>query len=119
MSGSPGNKKLWIGLGLLILLSPLGLILPEAFKADAAWGEWGADELKSMLGYVPEKLARLEGLWKAIFPDYSIAGMEKPWQAKLAYLLSGILGAGIIVLICFYLGRWLSLPEDQEKHDAP
>jgi len=33
--------KLWIGIGALIVLSPLGLILPDQFKAGSAWGEWG------------------------------------------------------------------------------
>ena len=35
--------KLWIGMIVLICLSPLGLLIPEHFKAGAAWGEWGAD----------------------------------------------------------------------------
>ncbi len=38
--------KLWIGLAVLIVLSPLGLILPERFKAGDAWGEWGTDGVK-------------------------------------------------------------------------
>ena len=115
---SPRYKKLWMGLCLLILLSPLGLILPEKFKARAAWGEWSAKELKSMLGYVPEKLEQLEGIWKAIFPDYGTAGMKKPWQAKLAYVLSGIIGVSAIVAICFGLGKWLSVPEDRKDNHA-
>jgi cobalt/nickel transport protein len=115
---SPRYKKLWMGLCLLILLSPLGLILPEKFNTRAAWGEWSAKELKSMLGYVPEKLEQLEGIWKAIFPDYGMAGMKKPWQAKLAYVLSGIIGVSAIVAICFGLGKWLSVPEDRKDNHA-
>jgi hypothetical protein len=36
-----GMKRLWCGLLVLILISPLGLILPGVFKSGAAWGEWG------------------------------------------------------------------------------
>lgn len=34
-------KKLWAGIGALIVLSPLGLILPDRFKAGTAWGRLG------------------------------------------------------------------------------
>lgn len=112
-------RKLWIGLGLLILMSPLGLLLPELAKAGGAWGEWGGEELKSMLGYVPTKLEKLQGFWKAILHDYTIAGLQKPWQAKVAYLVCGIIGASAIVTICLGLGKWLSISEDPEEHHAP
>ena len=58
-------KKVWIGIAVLALLSPLGLILPAAFNAGGAWGEWSAEELRKLIGYVPagfERLSRyLEG----------------------------------------------------------
>lgn len=53
------QKKLWIGLFILTLLTPLGVILPEKFKAGGAWGEWGPEELEKLVGYVPEGLKRL------------------------------------------------------------
>ena len=34
------TTKLWIGLGVLAIASPLGLYLPDTFKAGEAWGEW-------------------------------------------------------------------------------
>jgi hypothetical protein len=111
-------RKLWVGLLLLVLLSPLGIVLPKKAKADKAWGEWSAQELKSMLGFVPEKLAKIEGFWKAILPGYAIAGLDKPWQVKLAYVLSGIVGVIVIVAIGFGLGKWLSAREDREEHHA-
>jgi PDGLE domain-containing protein len=111
-------KRLWLGVWLLVLLCPLGIILPEKFNAGAAWGEWGADELKLMLGYVPEKLEKWQGVWKAVFPKYEINGIHKPWQAKLAYVLSGIIGVTIVAGICYGLGKWLSA-EDREEHHAP
>ena len=53
------QKKLWIGLFIMALLTPLGVLLPEKFKAEEAWGEWGAEKLEKVLGYVPEGLKKL------------------------------------------------------------
>ena len=44
--------KLWIGIAILIILSPVGLILPELLKAGGAWGEWGADEIEKIAGHI-------------------------------------------------------------------
>jgi len=30
-------KKLWLGIAVLIIITPLGLILPDYFKAGGAW----------------------------------------------------------------------------------
>ena len=60
--------KFLIGLVVLIILSPLGVILPEHFKAGSAWGEWGSDEMQKLVGYVPTGLAKLSGLWSAPLP---------------------------------------------------
>jgi cobalt/nickel transport protein len=109
-------RKLWIGLGLLILMSPLGVLLPGMAKSGGSWGEWGVEELRSMLGYVPARLEKLRGLWKALFPDYSIAGMHKPWQVRIAYLLCSIVGAAAVIAICLFLGKWLSISEDNDEH---
>ena len=68
------QKKLWIGLLILSLLTPLGIILPEKFKAGGAWGEWGPEELEKLIGYVPKGLKRLADLWKAPVPDYNFGG---------------------------------------------
>lgn len=51
--------KLWIGLGILAVVSPLGLILPEYFKAGDAWGEWGTDTIKDLVGYTPVGLEKI------------------------------------------------------------
>ena len=53
------TTKFWIGLGVLAVLSPLGLLLPEHFKAGSAWGEWGIDEIQRLAGYVPVGLEKL------------------------------------------------------------
>jgi len=103
------TKRLWWGLGILILLSPLGLILPHLFQSGPAWGEWGLEELEKMLGYVPQGLKRLADFWSAPVPDYNPKSWEGQGLAKesLGYILSGGLGVGAIVLVTFLLGKFM------------
>jgi len=101
--------KFWIGLGCLVVLSPLGLILPDRFKAGSAWGEWGADEMEKLVGYVPQGLKRLSEVWHAPMPDYALKGWEEKGLAHLsfAYILSAIVGVTLIALIIWLLGKLL------------
>jgi len=102
--------KLWIGIGILILLSPLGLILPEYFKAGDAWGEWGADAFKEMVGYIPQGLEKLSSLWKAPLPDYAFKGWEEKGLSSLSfsYIASAIIGILITVCVVLLIGKFLS-----------
>lgn len=101
--------KLWIGLLVLIILSPLGLLLPDYFKAGSAWGEWGAEEIKEFVGYIPQGLEKLSSLWSAPIPDYAFKGWEgKPLgQISFAYILSAIIGVIICVSLVLILGKFL------------
>lgn len=90
---------LWIGLGVLALLSPIGLI-----ASGSAWGEWGADEFNQLLGYVPEGLKRFAETWNAPLPDYTIPGMgDVP-----GYILAAVSGMAIIALVTWFMGRILA-----------
>lgn len=106
--------KFWIGIGVLIILSPLGLILPEHFKAGSAWGEWGADEMQKLVGYVPKGLEKLSELWKAPMPDYAFKGWEEKGLSSLsfAYIISAIVGITIITIVVLLLGKFLSKKEN-------
>jgi hypothetical protein len=108
------TTKLWIWLGGLILLSPLGLILPEHFKAGSAWGEWGAEEMQKLVGYVPQGLEKLSSLWSAPMPDYAFKGWEEKGlpQLSFAYIMSAIVGIGIVVLAVIIIGKLLAKKED-------
>jgi len=104
------TTKLWIGIGILIILSPLGLLLAEHFKAGSAWGEWGADTIKEKAGYIPQGLEKLSSVWKAPIPDYTF----KSWADKglprlsIAYIFSAILGILVVVLIVILIGKLLT-----------
>lgn len=107
-------RKFWIALGILILLSPLGLILPNHFKAGSAWGEWGSDEIQRLVGYVPQGLEKLGALWKAPIPDYGFKGWEEKGliHISVAYIVSGILGSITIVLAVWLMGKFLVRKND-------
>ncbi len=94
-------KVLWIGLAILVLLVPLGML-----ASGVAWGEWGANDLEAELGFVPHGFASLSGLWQAPIPDYEVPGLN----GRLGYILSGVLGVGIVVLATWGLGRILTKP---------
>ncbi len=108
------QKKLWIGIGIMALISPLGLILPEKFKAGDAWGEWGADTIKEMIGFVPKGLRRLSELWSAPLPDYSF-GTEHaaPAVQFLAYIVSGLLGIVLVGGVVFVIKKFLLDRKDE------
>ncbi len=84
-------KKLIIGLGILIVLTPLGLI-----TENPAWGEWSEEEMTAMLGFMPQGIKN--GSWfEAPFGDYAFA----PLGDIGGYIFSATLGS-IIVISIFY-----------------
>jgi cobalt/nickel transport protein len=102
--GSSTRKKLWIGIVILLLLSPLGVIIPALFGAEGAWGEWGRDEIEKMVGFMPEGMKRHGDVWKAPLPGYAIPGEGGGMAANsIGYILTGIVGvavtAGIKILL--------------------
>ena len=101
--------KLWIGLAILIVLSPIGLILPEHFKAGAAWGEWGIDEMRELVGYIPQGLEKLAHLWNAPMADYAFKGWDQKGLVSLsiAYILSAIAGIALTTFAVILIGKML------------
>lgn len=83
------SKPAAILLGALTAAVPLGLL-----AEGTAWGEWSTDEVGAMSGYTPVGMAN--GFeWKALLPDYSVAGMPE-W---LGYLISAVIGAALLIII--------------------
>ncbi|MBI5969806.1 MAG: cobalt transporter CbiM [Deltaproteobacteria bacterium] len=56
-------KPLWAALIALIILTPLGL-----FASGTPWGEWGAQELGGIVGFIPSGMREMRGLWKGAMP---------------------------------------------------
>ncbi|HEX2988345.1 MAG TPA: cobalt transporter CbiM [Chloroflexota bacterium] len=106
---STGTRMLGLGktgwslvsaLGLLVVLTPLGLLAPGG--ADF---EWGAEELTKMVGYLPAGFSRLADSWQfAPFRDYQMAGVAGDSsfaQQASAYILSAVAGVSLIFVLLF------------------
>ena len=111
------STKLWVGLAALIVLSPLGLILPAKLGAGSAWGEWSSEEIRRLVGHVPGGMARLTELWKAPLPDYALKGQEAAplHQLSLSYIASAIVGVAVVAGIALVIGKVLAR---RERSDA-
>lgn len=112
--GNRSMQPLWLGLGTLMVLTPLGIL-----AAGSAWGEWVASDYAdpaarqqiaaSSLGHAaparpPEGMDRLSSLWTAPFARYA-----PPYIRSVAfgYLLSAMFGVGLVLLGCFGITRLL------------
>ncbi len=95
-------RKAWIPLAILIVITPLGLL-----ASGTAWGEWGTDEIKGLLGYIPQGFSRLADINHIAFlPDYSLPGLGDSFAGQtVGYYISAIVGVGIIVLLTLGIGR--------------
>ncbi len=105
--------KLWfVWAGALVVLAfatPLGLL-----AAGTAWAEWGADELKEILGYIPQGLASMSELWHAPLPDYTVPGTGD----IVGYIISALVGIVIVGLLLWLLGRWISRKNIAKQNPA-
>jgi cobalt/nickel transport system permease protein len=93
-------RWLWAGIGVLILLTPIGALAP-----GTAWGEWGGKELKAAIGYAPADLERLGGLWRSALPGYATPGVS---NALLGYLIAAVIGTALTVGVAFVAGALLA-----------
>src|SRR3989338_4523176 len=89
--------KLWWGIAVLIILSPLGLILPARLKAGAAWGEWGLEEIQKLAGYIPRGMAKWTGLWSAPLADYGFGAWAEKGLPRLS--LTYIISAALWIIV--------------------
>jgi cobalt/nickel transport system permease protein len=105
----------WVIL-VLVLLSPLGLLVPAWLGAGSAWGEWSAEEVGKLTGHLPGGMAALADRWKAPLPDYAFPNMvsnAEPWQGEaagwltLAYIVSAIIGVALVMMIGWMINRLL------------
>ncbi len=107
-------RPLLIGLAVLMVLSPLGLL-----AAGTAWGEWAPEDFADHQArqaiesgslnaqapaQTPAGLERLASVWTAPIPDYAPAFMQ---SETFGYILSAVFGAGLI-LLTFLLISWIA-----------
>jgi hypothetical protein len=92
-------RNLIVALLALIILVPIGLL-----AVGTAYGEWGAEDLQALVGFIPAGLASLSTLWAAPIPDYALPSLGDTFlDLSLGYWLSAIIGVvlsgGILILI--------------------
>lgn len=88
----PRLRWLWIGLVVLIIASPVGLLAP-----GTAWGEWGTAELTRLgLRSIPQGLQTLSGLWGAPLAGYGVRALG---NASLGYALSAVVGVVVVAVL--------------------
>lgn len=103
-----GAKPLYILLAVLICLVPLGLL-----AEGTAFGEWGADEIASVvvngkaLGYTPSGLANGFSL-STLLPDYTVAGLPD----VAGYIVSAIVGIALTIIVFRLLASALGKKQD-------
>ncbi|MDQ2999329.1 MAG: cobalt transporter CbiM [Chloroflexota bacterium] len=107
-------RPLLIGLAILMVLSPLGLL-----AAGTAWGEWAPEDFSTPEGRqeiqagsvnqappegAPAGLDQLSSFWTAPIPDYAPPFMQ---SESFGYILSAVFGTGLIILT-FLLINWIA-----------
>ena len=107
-------RSLWIGLGVLMIATPLGLL-----AAGTAWGEWRVDDFRNPQvrqqiaaasgrtvppKSVPSGLERLAATWTAPMPAYAPPFLR---SSQLGYILSAMFGGGLVVLFWVGMGALL------------
>lgn len=118
-------RKLWLGVAVLMICSPLGLL-----AAGTAWGEWGVEDFGSPQARVqmsaasghaapparaPAGLTRLAGIWRAPIPDYAPGFMH---SERFGYILSAVFGGGLVLLVWLIVSVILSARTGRNSRSA-
>ncbi len=93
-------KPLWVALIALIILTPLGLL-----ATGTPWGEWGAQELGNIAGFIPSGMKAMGDLWMGVMPGYGLPGVDGRASSPALYIVSAAIGSAAIVFIVFLWGR--------------
>jgi cobalt/nickel transport system permease protein len=118
-------RPLWIALGILLVLTPLGVL-----AAGTAWGEWAARDFgdpaarreiaaasrhQAPPARAPEGLERLSSIWTA-----PLAGYAPPYlsSAGVGYALSAMFGAGLVVLTAAGVGAIAGVRRSRGEIDS-
>ena len=112
--GWSAARSLWIGLALLMIATPLGLL-----AAGTAWGEWAPADFKDAAmrqqiatasgaaappATAPQGLEKLSTIWTAPMPDYAPPFLK---HEGFGYVLSALFGSGLVLLVFVLLG-WVA-----------
>jgi len=100
------QKKILFILLILCIITPIGILLPMVFDAGDAWGEWSAQTLNDMIGYVPQGLAKYSDVWNAPLTDYTMNSQDSSMVHQSGYyIVSGIFGATVSYVVMLVISR--------------
>jgi len=100
------QKKILFILLILCIIAPIGILLPMVFDAGDAWGEWSAQTLNDMIGYVPQGLAKYSDVWNAPLTDYTMNSQDSSMVHQSGYyIVSGIFGATVSYVVMLVISR--------------
>jgi cobalt/nickel transport protein len=100
------QKKVLFALLVLCVITPAGIVLPMFFNAGDAWGEWSAQTVKDLVGYVPEGLAKYTDGWKAPMNDYTLNSQDVSVAHRSGYyIVSGIIGATAAYVLMLLISK--------------
>lgn len=98
-------RPLYYIIGILVFATPIGLL-----ATGTAWGEWGADEMKDLIGYVPKGMEN--GFkFNSPLPDYSFGNMKE----YIGYIISAVIGV-ILILGIFKIISKINLRKIQKEN---
>ncbi|PSH05674.1 MAG: nickel transporter [Acidobacteria bacterium] len=121
-AASPTPRRLWGALGVVLLLTPLGIL-----AGGTAWGEWAPQDFSDAAARAriaaasgqsappvaaPSGLARLASLWTAPLPDYAPHFVK---SAAFGYLLSAMFGVGMILAVTWILRRAMQYANQRSR----
>jgi cobalt/nickel transport system permease protein len=112
----PTTRKLWLGLAALLILTPLGIL-----AVGSAWGEWNARDFANPQArrqiaaasrnlapptVAPRGLEGLSAIWTAPLSGYAPSFIR---GAAFGYLVSAMVGVGLIIAVALLLNWLLAL----------
>lgn len=111
----PTTRKLWLALAALLILTPIGIL-----AVGSAWGEWRARDFsdpqvrrqiaaasrnQAPPPTAPRGLERLSSVWTAPLSGYAPSFIR---SAAFGYVLSAMVGVGLIIVLALLLNRLLA-----------
>jgi len=102
------QKKIMIFIIALTFLTPIGILLPMWFNAGDAWGEWSAETVKELIGYVPQGLKKYTSAYAAPLSDYTIdSNNSSVKHQSVYYILSGFFGAALTLIVTILISKFI------------
>lgn len=92
-------KKVFIALLALAFLTPIGLL-----TQNPTFGEWSQEEIKKLLGFVPEGIKKYADIYKFdLFDGYTVKFVHNDY---IGYILSAIIGV-VVIFALFYILKFV------------